>query len=93
MRVGQERGEILRQGQTIAKSVSTHGGELDQPYKAMGVSQHDHKAMGDTYVISDAPDETFEQAIEDAKAEGNLSRANVLRKVKDLAQMPMLVDY
>jgi hypothetical protein len=32
--------------------------------------------------MADAGADTFEAAIKDAKAEGNLSRANVVRKVK-----------
>lgn len=82
VRVGQERGEILRQGQTLARLDPTRGGDLRRPHEAMGVSEHDHKAIADLYAAGDAPSETFEQAITEAKAEGNLSRANVVRKVR-----------
>ncbi len=41
------------------------------------------KTTAETYAMTDdVTDEDFEQAIEEAKAESNLSRANVVRKVK-----------
>jgi hypothetical protein len=36
----------------------------------------------DAYTVAKATDEQFDEAITEAKAEGNLSRANVVRKVK-----------
>jgi hypothetical protein len=37
---------------------------------------------GDAYAMAQAPDERFDAALDEAKAEKNLSRANVVRKVK-----------
>jgi hypothetical protein len=37
------------------------------------------------YAMADATPDDFDAAIEEAKAEGNLSRANVVRKVKGCA--------
>ena len=37
--------------------------------------------MTDTYAVTDVPAERFEAAIADAREEGNLSRANVVRTV------------
>lgn len=39
------------------------------------------KDMNETYQITDVPDEVFEAALTEAKAEGNLSRANLVRAV------------
>ncbi|MHB1733422.1 MAG: hypothetical protein ACYCU8_08200 [Ferrimicrobium acidiphilum] len=41
-----------------------------------------HKEQTDSYALADASPEDFDQALEEAKAEGNLSRANVVRKVE-----------
>lgn len=79
---GQREGTVLSRGQTLSRLDPTHGGDLRKPHEAMGVAENDHKAMGDSYALADAPPEQFEQAISDAREEGNLSRANVVRKVK-----------
>jgi hypothetical protein len=79
-------GELVREGQhegTIAK----RGQRADLPsgkdrLTVTDVTGVSHKEMNGIYAVADAPAEQFEQAIVDAREDGNLSRANVVRKVK-----------
>jgi DNA-binding NarL/FixJ family response regulator len=41
----------------------------------------------ETYAMADASEEEFEAAIDEAKSEGNLSRANVVRKIKGASNL------
>lgn len=73
VRAGQERGEIrakghvgLHQVKTSPKEIFTSGKETSEIYA----------------LTDDVTAEEFEEAITEAKTEGNLSRANVVRKVK-----------
>lgn len=75
---GQEEGVVLRPGQTIRRPGTTH-------------AHHDVKSTADIYSnsaeahaasqFSATSDDEFEEVIASAKAEGDLSRANVKRKV------------
>jgi hypothetical protein len=85
VREGQTRGEIRRQGdrpaarnQHMADAVLHRDGEQQSPVAIFA----NHAEGTDSYAMADAPGEQFETAIDEAKAEGNLSRANVVRKVK-----------
>ena len=96
IRKGQEVGEIRKVGDTPKSSGKSyirvrHGREEvvrppavdDSRWSpaAFGVPS-DELARGPYALADDVPDEQFEAAITEAKAEGNLSRANVVRKVK-----------
>lgn len=82
IREGQERGEIRSSreggGHPSASRLEAEG--KPSPYEYLrGGGQVVH----DTYVMTDGvSDEQFEAVIAEARAEGNLSRANVARKAK-----------
>lgn len=79
-------GAAIRKGQangTVAKLGDKHLDSGDQglitsPSSIVPRGQIQHE----TYVMADAEPEDFEDAITEAKSEGNLSRANVVRKIK-----------
>ena len=84
MRQGQEEGTIRRQSQTatirnqfMESGVVPRGGERQSPRDIFSNSREAEAA----YAMTDgvAP-EDFDAAIDEARAEGNLSRANVVRK-------------
>jgi hypothetical protein len=79
VRKGQENREFTKQGQT-RKSVHLRGDE--EPSTPVGTVYDNDQQRTDSYVLADAPDEQFEDALSEARDEGNLSRANVVRKVK-----------
>lgn len=97
VREGQERGDIYRQGQggggdhqpgvrgSAPRDHDAARGQEDDRRTvadAFGVQRHSSRAVHETYAMADAPDDTFEDAIAEAREEGNLSRANVVRKVR-----------
>jgi hypothetical protein len=47
-----------------------------------------HKEQTDSYTMADVSPEDFDQAFEEAKTEGNLSRANIVHKVQDEVSRP-----
>lgn len=77
MRIQGQRASVRNQHMPVA--VPSHGGEHHGPHEAMGVGRNDHKAVSDAYALADTAPEAFDAAIEEAPAEGNLSRANVVR--------------
>lgn len=91
IRKGQEAGEIARRGQAI-NPANQHGPAAVPPQVRISTSAifKGGKDQTDTYAITDGvTDEQFDAAIDEAKADGNLSRANVKREVarqKILAQ-------
>lgn len=91
IRAGQERGEINTHGKgggwNARKSSSVeHTKEVAaSPYDyATHAELYGDGSVGGTgaYAMAEPDDETFEQALEDAKSEGNVSRRNVLRKAR-----------
>lgn len=97
IRKGQEEGTIRKRGQNGGRSeyVRTYNGEprvvhprqtpnnMASPTDYVSDSELGGKSADGIYAMTDSvSDEQFEQAIEEAKAEKNLSRANVVRKVK-----------
>jgi hypothetical protein len=78
VREGQERGEIRTRGDDTRTDLVR---DKDEVKSARGFFQHSDE-MSHSYAMAGAPDEQFESALDEAKAEGNLSRANVVRKVK-----------
>jgi hypothetical protein len=88
MRKGQAAGQIAKPGEKGAKPMpggrggkrgAARGQHLDSSKRYF---QDDHE-RADAYAMSDdVTDKQFEKAVGEARAEGNLSRANVVRKVK-----------
>jgi hypothetical protein len=84
VRQGQEEGTIAAKGYQGVRS----GAQRDEhrtisPTEAAGVNQRSE--LNPLYAMADATPDDFDTAIEEARAEGNLSRANVVRKVKGCA--------
>lgn len=79
-----KRGDIGGQGAPGVRgaSGSPRGGHLDTPMALVGAGHPSE--LTPFYELADAAPrpEQFDKALGDAKAEGNLSRANVIRKVK-----------
>lgn len=97
IRRGQEAGEIAKRGyhppsadQTytrtrngVEQTVHIQAPDLQPKLPSPGSFFTNAQEWSETLTIADTvTDERFEQVIADAKEEGNLSRANVLRKVK-----------
>jgi hypothetical protein len=80
-------GELVREGQrngTIRSKTTgrpiTAARDVQIPESATTLTGVKHRSeLGPLYAMGDAAPEEFEQAISDARAEGNLSRANVVR--------------
>lgn len=85
---------------TGPKSSYMRSGKLvnvDRDHEPTGISARDlfggnAEARSDAYQMGAAEPEDFDEAIEEAKSEGNLSRANVVRKVKQKAGPPTTRD-
>ncbi|MCU1492826.1 MAG: hypothetical protein JWO62_590 [Acidimicrobiaceae bacterium] len=54
-RVGQERGEVLRRGQTIAKLDPLRAGDLRRPHEVMGLSERDSDGMAHAFAMAATP--------------------------------------
>lgn len=72
----QGSGEVRRQGQSRAKNIVDQ--KLVSPTEFYNNAQEGHEIR----VQASASDDQFDEAIAEAKAEENLSRANVVRKVQ-----------
>lgn len=80
VREGQRDGRVLTRGERLS---DVHGDEqVLRPSEAMGIGANSKAAISQHYSMADVPNEQFETAITEAREEGNLSRANVVRKVK-----------
>jgi len=91
VRQGQDRGEIRGKGQRItpplgADPLTNQIYSKPGPYDFAHPSEWNGNEAGIVQMTDDVPREQFDAAIEEAKAEGNLSRANVVRKVKGEAK-------
>jgi hypothetical protein len=86
IRRGQEAGEIKRQGQGGGQPPATErprsDNTLSSPYDFASHQELVGNGTGIYHMTDDVSDEQFETAIEEAKTEGNLSRANVVRKAR-----------
>jgi transposase len=88
IRRGQQNGQIAKRGDRGSRgSAGIHGGNPgdrrgDHLESAAGFFRHgDERA--DAYAMTDGVSDTdFEDALGEARAEGNLSRANVVRKIR-----------
>lgn len=87
IRRGQQTGEIARRGDRGGRGGIHSGNPNDRCDDHLGspgsfFRHADERA--DTYAMTDGiSDASFEDAIGEAKAEGNLSRANVVRKIRE----------
>ncbi len=82
IRKGQEAGRILKPGQHAS---NVRAANISRIIEVTG-TQRSTLSQG-PYALSDSvSDEAFDAAIEEAKAEGNLSRANVVRKVRGVGK-------
>ena len=94
IRKGQEEGTIRTTGEH-AKTYDRWNGAHHQSTSSTKASPKDFAAAGELAggrggdgiyaMVDEAEPEHFEQALTEAKAEGNLSRANVIRKVRNEA--------
>lgn len=86
IRRGQEAGEIARRGQGAGNPPGAKGDRVDSgislPSEFATHSELAGNGAGFYHMSDGVPDEQFDAAIEAAKEEGNLSRANVVRKVR-----------
>lgn len=89
IRAGQERGEIARRGQGV--SARPPGAGRDRVDSGMSLPTHlapSHELSGNgagIYHLTDGvTDDEFEEAITRAEQERNVSRANVVRKVREV---------
>lgn len=90
IRRGQDEGTIARKGESHAfngnQHVAADGGPVHaenktSPKDAAGVASK--SLLNPIYAMADhVTDDRFEEALSEAKDEGNLSRANVVRKIK-----------
>jgi hypothetical protein len=92
IRKGQSEGVIAARGDFGAVGPggrSSVSDDLRKPSEFLGNSgQENHQ----TYAMSDASPEEFDEALSEARAEGNLSRANVVRKVKRITGADLSVE-
>jgi hypothetical protein len=84
IRKGQEEGSVIRRG---GPRGSKHADSVFDPRPVTDFATHGelngHGSTTGIYAMTDGiPDEDFENAVTEAKAEGNLSRANVVRKIR-----------
>lgn len=94
IRAGQEKGEIARTGQHVGNQYTN--GRAGQATSSKPVSPTEFASMNELRGSGHAPgiydladsvaDEDFDEAIEEAKADGNLSRSNVVRKIRGEAK-------
>jgi hypothetical protein len=91
IRRGQEAGQIRARGEH-ERVVNQHGecGPVHDKDRTSPADFFSNKVeMTETYSVTDGvTDEQFDSALTEAKAEGNLSRRNVVRKVKGEAPKP-----
>lgn len=88
IRKGQAEGTVRRRGQKDAvfdrwngKLVET-ANSMPSPYDFAEKDDLSGNGAGIYHLADGVSDEQFEEALTEAKAEGNLSRANVVRKIK-----------
>jgi hypothetical protein len=98
IRRGQQDGEIAKRGDRRSHGApGVHGGSLndrhDDHLGSPGSFFRHGDERADTYAMTDGvSDADFEDAIGEAKAEGNLSRANVVRKIRQQGRTPPAPD-
>jgi hypothetical protein len=94
IRRGQQTGEIARRGDRGGRSASgvdagNPNDRCDDHLGSPGSFFRHADERADTYAMTDGVSDTdFEDALGEAKAEGNLSRANVVRKIRQRRSNP-----
>jgi hypothetical protein len=94
IRRGQQDGEIAKRGDHRGHGApDVRGGNLNDRYGdhlgSPGLFFRHGDERADTYAMTDGVSDTdFEDAIAEAKAEGNLSRANIVRKIRQQRRTP-----
>lgn len=79
VRAAQKEGTLSVQGRSFTHLQRVEG-EPQTVIDAVGVKQYSQ--VTPFYVMADAPDEEFEDAIAEGRTEQNLSRASVMRRLK-----------
>ena len=98
IRRGQQDGEIAKRGDRRSHGApGVHGGSLNDRHDdylgSPGSFFRHGDERADTYAMTDGvSDADFEDAIGEAKAEGNLSRANLVRKIRQQHRTPPARD-
>ena len=82
IRKGQAEGSIRSLKDNAAIRSAHPGDDITRMPSAKDVAPDFYSNGSEMVIIADATDEQFEDAATEAKAEGNLSRANVVRKIK-----------
>lgn len=87
IRKAQAEGTVTtkKDGPAIRDGILSPGVDKVSPKSFYGVNAHGGKAYEDGNRLAAVASEDFERVISEAKAEGNLTRANVVRKVKQQA--------
>lgn len=84
VRLGQENGEIRTTGQSSGNQYSNGVGSATNQLHSVGEFYASHAEKVESYAMTDGvSEEKFEEALAEAKAEGNLSRANVVRRIRE----------
>ena len=81
IRRGQQAGEITA-APTLAGARTANNSASARPTDFASTTELNGNGSGIYAMTDGVTDEQFEEAVEEAKAEGNLSRANVVRKAK-----------
>ena len=87
VRRGQEAGEIRTNGQraTVANQYGrSAAADVESSSRSPKEFLPSSKEAADIYAMADADPEHVTQALDEAEEEGNLSRSNVVRKIKNL---------
>lgn len=85
VRRGQAEGNVTTRADTGRAAAKFQGDGSTSKVRAADIfSGNSHERAGAFVMADEANDSEFEGVIESAKAEGNLSRANVIAKVRDL---------
>lgn len=98
IREGQERGEVRVQGENarfesdLVDQVNKKVSPTDFAKRAELSGNEGSGRMGIYHLVDDISDDQFEDALDEAKSEGNLSRANVARKAKAKAKHVTLIS-
>ncbi len=90
IRAGQEQGEIRKQGEVV-QAYDRWSGDVQRTDNSTKASPTDFVSMNELSgadsngiyaLVDNVPESQFEEALTEARDEGNLSRANVVRKVQ-----------
>ncbi|MGH3601566.1 MAG: hypothetical protein ACRDQH_15045, partial [Pseudonocardiaceae bacterium] len=89
IRNGQEAGTVARKGNRGGNNQYQSGNLPDENISSPAdFFPAGGGAQTDSYAMADATEEQFESALNEARSEGNLSRANIVRKIKNNDQGP-----